>query len=64
MFDPCELMSTETPWAVDRWQGTAIHRCPPLILHIFAKTKHMKQAWNQAVGASQSGEKQWAQKMT
>lgn len=44
-------MSTETPWAVDRWQGRAIHRCPPLISNVFAKTKHAEQAWNQAVGA-------------
>lgn len=51
MFYPCELMSTDTPWAVDRWQGSAIHRCPPLILHIFAKTKHAKQTQNQAVGS-------------
>lgn len=50
-------MSTETPWAVDRWQGNAIHRCPPLISDIFAKTKHMKQASNQAVGRTNSGEK-------
>lgn len=49
MFNPCELMSTENPWAEDRWQGTAIHRCPPLISHFFAKTKHMKQALDQVV---------------
>lgn len=57
MFYPCELMSTETPWAVDRWQGSAIHRCPPLISYIFAKTKHMKQAWHQAV----RGTKLWGE---
>lgn len=45
-------MSTETPWAVDRWQGRAIHRCPPLISHVFAKKEHTEQAWNQAVGAT------------
>lgn len=57
MFHPCELMSTETPRAVDRWQGIAIHRCPPLISDIFAKTKHMKQAWNQVVeGTRKYGE--------